>query len=138
MIAEEGLPGLQWPTRPVHHVDRNSGLGDIHAGEPAQTSSGVFRPFLRHWRRLVESGKYRLRLDQNYQISLELMLLDYILPLLFRRGWVLVRAPEGSGGFITSDSPFYLTWSDPAKRKGDLAPGLAMNGTDIYFPVFRR
>jgi hypothetical protein len=82
-----------------------------------------------------ESGKYKLTLDQNYQISLELMLLDHILPLLFRRGWVLVRAPEGSAGFITSDSPFYLTWSDPAKRKGDLAPGLAMDGTDVYFPI---
>ena len=26
-------------------------------------------------------------------------------------------------------------WSDPAMRRGPLAPGLAMLGTDIYFPV---
>jgi hypothetical protein len=82
-----------------------------------------------------ESGKYKLKLDQNYQVSLELMLLDHILPLLFRRGWVLVRAPEGSGGFITSDSPFHLTFSNSAHRQGDIMPGLAMNGTDVYFPI---
>jgi hypothetical protein len=29
MIADEGLPGLQWPILPRHHVDRNRGLGDV-------------------------------------------------------------------------------------------------------------
>ena len=29
MIAKEGLPGLQWPILPGHHVDRNRGLGDL-------------------------------------------------------------------------------------------------------------
>jgi hypothetical protein len=28
---KEGLPGLQWPILPGHHVDRNRGLGDIDA-----------------------------------------------------------------------------------------------------------
>src|SRR5437667_3696090 len=31
MIAKEGLPGLQWPILPRHHVDRNRGLGHIDA-----------------------------------------------------------------------------------------------------------
>src|SRR5713226_8000755 len=31
MIAKEGLPGLQWPILPGHHVDRNRGLGDLDA-----------------------------------------------------------------------------------------------------------
>ena len=31
MIAKEGLPGLQWPTSPGHHVVRNRRLGDIDA-----------------------------------------------------------------------------------------------------------
>ena len=31
MIAKEGLPGLQWPILPAHHVVRNRGLGDIDA-----------------------------------------------------------------------------------------------------------
>jgi hypothetical protein len=31
MIAKEGLPRLQWPIPPGHHIDRNRGLGDIDA-----------------------------------------------------------------------------------------------------------
>src|SRR6266540_3945889 len=31
MIAKEGLPGLQRPIPPRHHVDRNRGLGDLDA-----------------------------------------------------------------------------------------------------------
>jgi hypothetical protein len=31
MIANEGLPGLQWPIRPRHHVDRNRELSDLDA-----------------------------------------------------------------------------------------------------------
>jgi hypothetical protein len=31
VIAEEGLPRLQWPILPGHHVDRNRGLGDLDA-----------------------------------------------------------------------------------------------------------
>ena len=31
VIADEGLPGLQWPIWPRHHVNRNCGLGDLDA-----------------------------------------------------------------------------------------------------------
>ena len=31
VIAKEGLPSLQWPIAPRHHVDRNRGLGDLDA-----------------------------------------------------------------------------------------------------------
>ncbi len=82
-----------------------------------------------------ESGSFRIEMDNNAMVSNELQLLDHVLPLLFRRGWHLLRAPEGSRGFITSDRPFYLTWSDPSMRNGPIAPGLALAGTDIYFPI---
>jgi hypothetical protein len=82
-----------------------------------------------------EGGGFKVVLDNNALISIELQLLDYVMPLLHRRGWHLLRAPESSGGFITSDRPFYLMWEDPAMRNGPFAPGLAMMGTDIYFPI---
>lgn len=82
-----------------------------------------------------ENGGFKLVLDNNALVSTELQLLDHVMPLLFRQGWHLLRAPEGSGGFITSDRPFFLMWSDPVMRTGPQAPGLAMLGTDIYFPV---
>jgi hypothetical protein len=83
----------------------------------------------------VEGGGFKLVLNNNALISLELQLLDHTMPLLCRRGWHLLRAPERSGAFITSDRPFFLMWSDPAMRTGPLAPGLALTGTDIYFPI---
>jgi hypothetical protein len=82
-----------------------------------------------------DGGDLRLVLKNNAFVSLELQLLDHTMPLLFRRGWHLLRAPEGSGGFITSDRPFFLMWFDPAMRTGPFAPGLALMQTDIYFPI---
>jgi len=82
-----------------------------------------------------EEGDFKIELDNNALISVEFQLLDHIIPLLHKRGWHLMRAPVGSGGFITSDRPFYLMWEEPAMRRGPLAPGLAMMGTDIYFPI---
>lgn len=82
-----------------------------------------------------EDGDFKIELDNDALVSLEFQLLDHIIPLLHKRGWHLLRAPEGSGGFITSDRPFYLVWEEPAMREGPLAPGLAMMGTDIYFPI---
>jgi hypothetical protein len=86
-------------------------------------------------RTAFEGGQFKLVLGNNALISIELQLLDHIIPLLLRRGWHLLRAQEGSGGFITSDRPFWLMWTDPEMRKGPHAPGLAMMGTDIYFPI---
>jgi Protein of unknown function (DUF4238) len=82
-----------------------------------------------------DGGDFKIELDNNALISLEFQMLDHTIPLLHKRGWHLLRAPEGSGGFITSDRPFYLMWEDPAMRDGPFAPGLAMMGTDIYFPI---
>src|SRR5712691_10291476 len=31
MVAKEGLPSLQWPISPRHHVDRDCGLSDLDA-----------------------------------------------------------------------------------------------------------
>jgi Protein of unknown function (DUF4238) len=82
-----------------------------------------------------DGGGFKLVLGNNALVSLELQLLDHTMPLLLKRGWHLLRAPEGSGGFITSDRPFFLMWTDPDMRTGLLAPGLAFMGTDIYFPI---
>lgn len=85
-----------------------------------------------------EGRGFKLVLKNNALVSLELELLDHIMPLLLKRGWHLLRAPTDSGGFITSDRPFFLMWSDPAMRTRPEASGLALTGTDIYFPVSPR
>jgi hypothetical protein len=61
-----------------------------------------------------------------------------MLPILLKRKWVLVRAPKGSGGFITSDHPVVLTWSDATMHGGLYGPGFGLTGTEVYFPVSTR
>jgi hypothetical protein len=48
---------------------------------------------------------------------------------------MLFRAPKGSTGFITSDHPMCLMWSDPARRGGFYGPGLGLAQTQLLFPV---
>jgi Protein of unknown function (DUF4238) len=58
--------------------------------------------------------------------------------LIFQRGWILLRAPEHSSGFITSDHPFCLFWTDPKRRGGFHPPGLGLRGTEIRFTISPR
>lgn len=86
----------------------------------------------------VEEGNYRITLNNNSQIGREIRVFDKVLPLLFQRGWVLLRAPANSGGFITGDHPFCLIWSEPKLRGSFFPPGLGLRGTEIYFTISPR
>jgi hypothetical protein len=48
MIAKEGLPSLQWPISPRHHVGRNRGLSDLDAEleQLAMNFGGAPKPVL--------------------------------------------------------------------------------------------
>jgi hypothetical protein len=45
-------------------------------------------------KRFVEGGQYELTLDNTFQVGREMRVFDKILPLIFQRGWILIRAPE--------------------------------------------
>jgi hypothetical protein len=85
-----------------------------------------------------ESGKYKIELATGYHVHQEIRLFDKTLPLLFKRGWQLLRAPKTSAGFITSDHPSCLMWSTPRQRGGLYGPGLGLTGTELIFPVSPR
>lgn len=68
-------------------------------------------------------------------LSIELKTFDKILPLIFHRKWMLFRAPPQATGFITSDHPMCLMWSEPAKRAGFFPPGLGLKRTQLLFPI---
>ena len=89
-------------------------------------------------KRFVEKGDYKIDLRNEYQVGLELSTMDKILPILFERNWVLLKAPKGSGGFVTSDHPASLIFTDPKMRGKFYGPGLGLTGTDIFFPVSPR
>jgi hypothetical protein len=89
-------------------------------------------------KKFFEEGNYTVTLNNNFQISREISVFDKILPLLFQRSWVLLRAPANSGGFVTADHPFCLMWSEPKGRGNFPPPGLGLRGTEIYFPISPR
>ena len=58
--------------------------------------------------------------------------------MIFQRRWILLRAPEQSSGFITSDYPFCFFWTDPKRRGGFYPPGLRLRGTEVRFTISPR
>jgi len=83
----------------------------------------------------VEKEQYKIELLTTGQLQRELKLFDKILPLICNRQWMLFKAPPGKTGFVTSDHPLCLMWSDPNKRGKFYSPGLGLKGTQIVFPI---
>lgn len=86
-------------------------------------------------RKFVTEEKYRVEVRTEHHIALEMKGLDAILPYLFKRKWALLKCSDNSGGFVTSDHPVCLMWSDPKKR-GPVGHGLP--GTEVLFPICSR
>jgi len=86
----------------------------------------------------VREGEFSVETPTEQHITLEMETFDKILPYLFGRGWMLVKASEKSGGFVTSDHPVCLIWSDPPTGPGIRPIGLGLRGTEIVFPIFPR
>lgn len=81
-----------------------------------------------------ENGGFSIETQNTAHVGNEVKVLDSVLPLLFERKWTVVHSTAESGGFITSDHPMCLVWSDP-KNKGIYSPGLGVRGTDLLFPL---
>jgi hypothetical protein len=88
-------------------------------------------------KKFAREANFTISLAREHHIKLELETFNKMLPILLERKWLLLRAPHDSGGFITSDHPVVLTWSDPAMRSGR-APGFGLTGTEVFFPVSTR
>jgi hypothetical protein len=88
-------------------------------------------------RDFVERGEYTVETSTSYHLAMELKVLDHILPLIFNRKWHVFRATPNSSGFVTSDHPMCIMWSDPAKREALYPPGLGLAATQLLFPVSR-
>lgn len=57
--------------------------------------------------------------------------------LLGERRWSTIRPSGGSGGFICSDNPVTLVWSEPGQRSTTMpiAPGFAHKLTEVFVPL---
>ncbi|MDB0544139.1 DUF4238 domain-containing protein [Ralstonia solanacearum] len=86
-------------------------------------------------REFVASGQYAIEVPTTRHVHHELQLLQTVVPLLRERNWLLLRAAPDSGGFVTSDRPVTLCWSDSALDGGLYGPGFASRGTTVVCPL---
>lgn len=88
-------------------------------------------------KKFFDSKNYDIEIPTGRHIRREMIGIDTILPTLFDRKWLLLKAGENSGPFITSDNPVSLTWLYPEKIPimHRNSPGFGMGQTRLYFPV---
>jgi hypothetical protein len=86
-------------------------------------------------RKFVTEEQYRVDVSTGYHVGVEMGALDAVLPYLFKRKWAVLKCQDNSGGFVTSDHPVCLMWSDPNKH-GPVGHGI--RGTEIVFPICSR
>ncbi len=89
-------------------------------------------------RDFVKKKQYKIDLKNEFHIASEMGAAEAVLPTLFNRKWVTLEPPEKSSGFITSDHPVCLMFSDPKMRGGFYPPGHGLTGTEIIFPIGKR
>jgi hypothetical protein len=139
-------PGLRENFRAAHEQTAKI-MMDLATATPERWAAQVDRAkkagFLRtdadidyeKMREFVTRGEYRIETLTSMHLQIEMQTFDKILPLIFNRKWMLFKAPANTTGFVTSDHPMCLMWSDPAKRGGFWPPGLGLARTQLLFPI---
>ncbi|NUU41843.1 DUF4238 domain-containing protein [Tardiphaga robiniae] len=62
---------------------------------------------------------------------------DHVADQLWQRKWVVVEAAPDSSGFITTDDPVAICWTDAGQHAGD-RPGMTEADSEIIFPLSPR
>ncbi|MGZ7208509.1 MAG: DUF4238 domain-containing protein [Methanobacterium sp.] len=90
-------------------------------------------------KRFHDSKEYDITFAREHHINMEFVVVEAILPYLDHRNWLLIKATDESGPFITTDNPVILTWNEPEKIPPFYrnSPGYGMRNTQVYFPVSR-
>jgi hypothetical protein len=86
-------------------------------------------------REFVEADQYKITVPTGRHLAMEMKSLDTVLPFFFHRKWALFRTAPGKTGFVTSDHPVCLMWSDPAQREKFHGPGFGLRRTQIVFSI---
>ncbi|MEH2509468.1 hypothetical protein V1291_000822 [Nitrobacteraceae bacterium AZCC 1564] len=72
---------------------------------------------------------------KELSIAIEIDQHDPLAELLWKRKWQLLKAADGFGGFVTTDDPVCLRWSDGQAHDG-LSPGFGVEGTGGHLSNF--
>jgi hypothetical protein len=82
----------------------------------------------------VRNRDYTINVAKEFNIGTEIEQHANLVQHIAARKWQMVGAKKGSGGFVTSDVPVCLRWSDNADH-GMFGPGFGVAGTQVIFPV---
>lgn len=77
----------------------------------------------------IEERRYKIEVKKEFNIATEIAQHDALLQHLGDRKWQMLVAKEGSGGFVTTDVPVCIRWSD-GQDHGIYSPGFGMTGTE--------
>lgn len=83
-------------------------------------------------KRFIGGEDYKIEFAPESNHQREFNLHDKLLPILGRRFWSLLIAPNSGPFFLCSDHPVALTWKN-SDRSGPIGYGL--KGTEVFFPL---
>ncbi len=109
----------------------SSMAGAIRSGEVKPNADVTYESM----REFIDGEHYTIDVPTTRHVQTELKLAETVLPLLGERSWLLFRAGADSGGFVTSDHPVSLYWSDARDRGHFYPPGFGLKDTEVLFPV---
>lgn len=150
------LAALLAVKNPRHRDKFRESLGEIYTavGEVMTSSDAIFESQMRKAKaagfvdpastvtreqvKRITDGGMRAEVPTGFHLTLEHGAFDRVLGTFIGRRWTMLRAPRDSLGFITSDHPVGLFWSDPAMNAGPYGPGYALRGTEVMFPLSSR
>lgn len=84
--------------------------------------------------KFVKERRYKIEVAKEFNIGVEIEQHERLLEHVAARRWQIVKAKPGSGGFVTTDVPICLRWSDDADH-GLFGPGFGVSGTQVIFPL---
>ncbi|MBR1130956.1 DUF4238 domain-containing protein [Bradyrhizobium iriomotense] len=88
------------------------------------------------FKKYVEDNKDKLHAHKNMTLEMELEALPRMYPFFDARRWRILKAKEGTGGFVTTDHPVCVHKPGAPVNYGQLyAPGFGMADRDIVFPL---
>jgi hypothetical protein len=83
---------------------------------------------------MITERRHTIEVAKEFNIAMEIEQHKPLLEHLGKRKWQMLVANKGSGGFVTTDVPVCLRWSD-GQDHGMFSPGFGVNGTEVIFPI---
>ncbi len=86
-------------------------------------------------KQFVEDHISGLRMHQNFTLEMELRALGDVYRYFDARKWRILKAKEGSGGFITTDHPVCVRRHGGTNYGQQYAPGLGFSNRDVHIAL---